>query len=98
VGLMRTRLSEQQLVRIRADAPAHVRESDFVNPWVAAESRRVLRERGEQWVESVLGRQLSRRSVFFPDLPWLAYKELHIIISADAAETRQDFSDVVDGL
>lgn len=85
---MRTTLSPEQLATLAAQGRAEAARSPFVDPAAAAKSKRLLRERGEEWAASVLMRDLSRRSLL-GGWPWLEDGELETLILADRAEWEQ---------
>jgi len=58
----------------------------FVNPHDVARVEKLIRERGEQWAASIVLRDLGRRSVLRPDLPWLTHDELALLLAAEQAE------------
>lgn len=84
MGTKITKLSEQKLVEIRAWGYSQVKQ--FVDPYVVQQVKDVLYRRGEEWAESILGRELSRRSCWFPTLPWLRVGEEYILVEADQDE------------
>ena len=86
--MMPTILPEPLLTAIHAEAAAMAALSPYVDPDVMAEAVRVIAFRGEPWVASVLGRDLTRRSVLFPHLPWLDDGEAETLCLADRAERR----------
>lgn len=86
---MRTTLSPEQLADLAAQGVAKAAASPFVNPDAVAQALKVLRERGEDWAASVLMRDLSRRSLASPRLPWFENGELETLILADRAEWEQ---------
>ncbi|WP_431897886.1 hypothetical protein [Nonomuraea sp. bgisy101] len=86
---MRTALSPEQLVALAVQGSAEAAMNRFVDPCAVAHSKRILRERGEEWAASVLMRDLSRRSIAFPLLPWLEDGEMETLILADRAEWDQ---------
>lgn len=58
----------------------------FVDPAVVHYCSRVLEARGEQWAAAVLGRDLTRRSVAVPNMPYLRFGEEYTLVLADAEE------------
>ncbi|MGW0485811.1 hypothetical protein [Nonomuraea sp. NPDC003214] len=90
---MRTSLTPEKLAELAARGRAEVAASraanPFVNPDVAAACRKVLRQRGEEWAASVLMRNLARRSLGVPGMPWLEDGEMETLILADRAEWEQ---------
>lgn len=86
---MRTTLSPERLAELAAEGQAQAARSRFVDPCAAAASKKLLRERGEEWAASVLMRDLSRRSLALPHLPWLEDGEMETLILADRAEWEQ---------
>lgn len=81
-----TRLTEAELVAIRADA--RTKPGRFVDPAVIAELGRVLDRRGEVWAAAILGRPLDRRARLDRRRPWLTDAEPYAVISADRAEDK----------
>ncbi len=88
-ALMRTSLSPEVIAQLHAQAQAAQPRGQFVDPRRAAGAVAVIKERGEQWVASVLLRDLGRRSRLHPDLPWLQDFELAVLLAADKAEFDQ---------
>ncbi|MDP9870394.1 MULTISPECIES: hypothetical protein [Streptosporangium] len=86
---MRTCLTPDQLASLAAQGFAESQRSRFVDPDAVAKSKRILCERGEEWAASVLMRDLSRRSLLLPHLPYLENGELETLILADRAEWDQ---------
>lgn len=86
---MKTTLAPETLTGLAARGKAESRRSPFVDPCAVAASKKLLRERGEEWAGSVLMRRLDRRSVAFPALPWLEDGEMEALILADRAEWEQ---------
>lgn len=84
---MKTQLSESTLMQMRADNKA-VNDGPFPDPHVISQSLRVLDERGEEWAASVLGRDISRRSLGVPAYPHLTSGEPRLLVVADMAEDR----------
>jgi hypothetical protein len=87
--MSRTTLSPEKLAELAAEGRAEAAKSRFVDPEVVAASKKVLRERGEVWAASVLMRDLSRRSLGVPALPFFYDGELETLILADRAEWEQ---------
>ncbi|MFG1683538.1 hypothetical protein ACGFNP_25440 [Nonomuraea sp. NPDC049269] len=83
---MRTTLTPEKLAELAAQGRAEAARSPFVDPCAAVQSKKLLRERGEEWAASVLMRDLSRRSIALPHLPWLEDGEIETLILADRAE------------
>ncbi|WP_264003348.1 hypothetical protein [Mycolicibacterium sphagni] len=77
-------MPERALVRLRRHAFA--KRSQFIDPYVIAECGRVLDRRGEVWAASVLGRDLTARSVAVPARPYLRGGEEYVLVAADRAE------------
>ncbi|MFI6594942.1 hypothetical protein ACIBHX_01770 [Nonomuraea sp. NPDC050536] len=86
---MRTTLSPEQLADLAVQGQAEAAKSRFVDPCAVVASKKILRERGEEWAASVLMRDLSRRSLLFGHLPWLEDGEMETLILADRAEWEQ---------
>ncbi len=80
----RTDMPETKLVELRA--AGHARQSQFVDPGVLRQCLSVLDRRGEEWAASVLGRDLSRRSIAVRDRPFLTGGEEYTLVAADQAE------------
>lgn len=83
---MRTSLAPEVIARLHAQAQVAQPHGQFVDPRLAAGAVAVIRERGEQWVASVLLRDVARRSRLHPELPWLQDFELAVLRAADKAE------------
>lgn len=81
-----TQIPEPTLVELRARGHANI--SRFVDPHAVARCSKVLDRRGEGWAASVLGRDISRRSIGVPNRPYLNDGELWALNAADAAEDR----------
>lgn len=81
---MITQLPEPTLVELRAQA--QLRRSQFVDPTVLHTCSQVLDRRGEDWAASVLGRDLTRRSVAVGNRPFLNAGEEYALVEADRAE------------
>ncbi len=79
-----TTLTAEQLVQIHADGIALRGDGPFEDPLIFAQYRQILRIRGEVWAASVLGRDLSRRSLTWG--PWLERAEAEILVLAHRAE------------
>lgn len=79
-----TTLPETRLVELRAQGQA--RRPRFVDPVLLDSCMRVLDRRGEQWAASVLGRDISRRSIAVRDRPFLHGGEDYTLVLADRAE------------
>lgn len=82
----RTRVPESRPVELRAAGKAA--SGRFVDPAVIMLCTRVLDQRGEEWAASVLGRDISRRSIACPTRPWLKGGEEYTLVEADAEEDR----------
>ncbi|MEU6715213.1 hypothetical protein ABZ897_27420 [Nonomuraea sp. NPDC046802] len=85
---LRTLLTPKRLAELSAEGRAQAARSRFVDPDVVAESKKILRERGEIWAASVLMRDLSRRSRR-GGWPWLEDGEMETLILANRAEWEQ---------
>lgn len=84
--ISRTDIPETQLMELRA--AGHARQSPFVDPGVLQQCSSVLDRRGEEWAASVLGRDLSRRSIAVRNRPFLNGGEEYALVAADQAEDR----------
>ncbi|MBG0818937.1 hypothetical protein [Planomonospora sp. ID82291] len=84
-----TTLSPERLAELAAQGRAQAGRSPFVNPDTVAQLKELLRERGETWAASILMRDLSRRSLLFPHLPWLKDGEMETLVLANKAEWEQ---------
>lgn len=82
---MKTTLTAERLAELHA-LVASKPEEQFVDPVRVACVRRIIMERGEDWVSSVLMRALTARSRLNPNLPWLHAGELEIVQLADDEE------------
>lgn len=83
---MRTTLTPE---RLAAQGAAEAARSCFVDPCAVAASKKLLRERGEEWAASVLMRDISRRSPGAPAYPWLEDGEMETLVLAARAEWDQ---------
>lgn len=82
-----TSLSQTQLVALRRDGhEAALTGGVFVDPHVISQCEQVLDRRGEDWAASVLGRDISRRSLAVAHRPFLNAGEDHTLVAADRAE------------
>lgn len=81
---MNTNISEPKLTELRTQGMHADRR--FVDPAVLQYCTMVLAARGKQWAASVLGRDLSRRSVLVPAMPYLRDGEEYTLVLADAEE------------
>jgi hypothetical protein len=81
---MTTQLPEPQLVELRAEGQS--RWSQFVDSMVLQRCSQVLDRRGECWAASVLGRDISRRSMAVSNRPFLNAGEEYALVAADRAE------------
>lgn len=79
-----TRITEARLIELRRDGKN--RDRGFVDPHVLRRCTDVLDRRGEAWAATVLGRDISRRSVGVPHRPYLYAGEPHALVAADAEE------------
>lgn len=82
----KTQIPEPMLVELRARGHANV--SRFVDPHAVARCSKILDQRGEEWAASVLGRDISRRSIAVPNRPYLTDGELYALNAADGGEDR----------
>jgi hypothetical protein len=82
----RTRLPERALVELRAHG--HRSRARFVDPYVLQTALSVIERRGKDWVESVLGRPIDRRSRIDCRVPWLFDGEQYTLMAADRAEDK----------
>jgi hypothetical protein len=84
---VKTSLTPEKLVGLAAVGRAQAdTDGPFVNPNTVFKAVALLRERGEEWAESVLMRRFTRRSLLFPALPWLVHGEIDTLILAAQAE------------
>lgn len=82
-----SRLPDDVLIQLRAEGIAQAAvHLPFVDARAAARAKHLLRSRGEQWAMSVLGRDISRRSLACPTLPALEDGEIETLVLADHAE------------
>lgn len=82
-----TAISEDRLVELRREGKAADREDGpFVDPVVVWQCEAVLDRRGEVWAASVLGRDISRRSLGVAHRPYLFPGEARVLVAADAEE------------
>ncbi|GAB5005459.1 hypothetical protein MAHJHV63_52750 [Mycobacterium avium subsp. hominissuis] len=92
--MARTVLPAELLARLHTEGRMAASRSRFVDPNAVADVRKLLAERGEEWAASVLMRDIARRSIACPQLPWLDPGELETLVLADKAE----FEHVIAGL
>lgn len=86
---MVTHIPESRLVQLRAAGIADDRAAGrFVDPRVLYRCTQVLDRRGETWAASILGRNLTRRSLAAPHRPWLNPGDAQTLIAADTEEDR----------
>lgn len=84
---MSTKLKEPELVILRRQAhEQNASSGQFVDPHLIAQCTNALRRRGEAWAAAVLGRDLSRRSIAVPAMPYLLDHEPLMLVLADRAE------------
>lgn len=84
-----SQISEVHLVTLRRNGKqAAERDNPFVNPVIISQCAQVLDVRGEAWAATVLGRDLTRRSVGVPHRPYLLPGEPHTLLAADQEEDR----------
>lgn len=84
-----THIPPARLVQLRADGIAADRAAGhFVDPSIISAALRVLDRRGEAWGASVLGRDISRRSITHRNRPWLRTGEDRALLAADTEEDR----------
>lgn len=84
---MKTTLPAETLAAIHAEG--HAKSGTFVNPYTINRVKELLRDRGEDWAESVLLRRLNRGSMISASFPWLEKGEDEILVLADLAEWDQ---------
>ena len=69
---MTTNIPAARLTQLRAEGAAADRAAGpFVDPSILYQATRVLDRRGEAWAATILGRDISRRSLAAPHRPWL---------------------------
>lgn len=83
---MKTVISERKLMELRVLGSESNRR--FVDPAVLRHCATVLTARGEQWAASVLGRDITRRSLIVSGMPFLRSGEEYTLVLADAEEDR----------
>jgi len=81
---MNTALAPEKIAQLHAEGQAKV--GPFVDPHTINRCKRILRDRGEEWAQSVLLRRFTRRSMICAAFPWLENGEDEILVLADAAE------------
>jgi hypothetical protein len=81
---MRTNIPERKLVELRALGIQSV--GAFVDPQVIASCSNVLARRGDEWAASVLGHDITRRSTYVTNRPYLRDGEEYTLVLADAEE------------
>ena len=81
-----TAISERKLMELRQRG---IRDggNKFVDPSMLRRCTMVLARRGEQWAQSVLGRDISARSLLVPTAPALRSGEEYTLVYADEEET-----------
>ena len=89
---MRTQLPELMLVNLRAQGFAH--RAVFVDPHVLNKALTILRRRGEEWVSSVLGHDLTKRSLIDSAQAYLVDGEQYTLIAADRAEDQLALAEI----
>jgi hypothetical protein len=88
-----TQIAPARLAELRAEGRAKV--GRFVDPAVLLRCRKVLARRGETWAAEVLGRDLTRRSLLVPGLPYLVDGEEHTLVDADREEYEARFAQII---
>ena len=84
-----TDITEARLVELRQQGKSASQAiGGFVDPRVLNRCEEVLDRRGEEWAATVLGRDISRRSLTVRHRPYLHTGEDHILVAADAEEDR----------
>lgn len=91
-----TQIAPSRLVELRTEGRAKI--GPFVDPHVLLKCKQVIASRGEAWAAEILGRDLSRRSLMFSHLPFLANGDEYTLVAADQAEDEARFSQIVDGV
>ena len=87
---MRTTLSPDSLADLAAQGRKQAdADAPLVDPRTANKSMDVLRQRGEEWAESVLMRRFTKRSIMRPEFPWLNHGEMETLVLAERAEWEQ---------
>lgn len=92
---MITKLTEQQLTKLREIGNWKAIGERFVDPYIIAQCTRVLDARGERWAAAVLGRDISRRSLAVRNRPYLNNGEPFTLILADRAENDATFAEII---
>lgn len=87
-----TAISPARLVELRVEGKAKV--GQFVDPHVLHKLTGVLAKRGETWAAAILGRDISRRSIAIPAMPYLNSGEEYTLVAADAEEDRARFDQI----
>lgn len=82
-----TTLTAEQLVLVHAEGHVQRGTSPFEDPHTMSRYCKVLNRRGELWAASVLGRDLSRRSLTWG--PWLERGEAEVLVLADECESQR---------
>lgn len=83
---MRTQIPQRRLTELRAHEMAQ--QGRFVDPAMLHRCSRVLDVRGEQWAASVLGHDITRRSLAVPSRPFLHAGQEYTLVAADAEEDK----------
>lgn len=82
-----TGIGEARLIELRREGKAaDLQAGPFVDPRILRKCDVALDRRGESWAASVLGRDISRRSLAVPHRPYLLPGEDRILVAADSEE------------
>jgi hypothetical protein len=88
-----TAIEPARLVELRTEGQA--KASQFVDPHVLHNMTAVLAKRGETWAAAILGRDISRRSLAIPAMPWLRNGEEYTLVAADVEEDKARFDQII---
>ena len=83
---VKTNLTEAKLVELRIAGVSYAMRQSFIDPYTVAQCSKVLDRRGEQWAASVLGRDISGRSIAASSRPYLTAGEPYTLCAADRTE------------
>lgn len=86
-----TSLEDSVLIELAEGGRAEAARSPFVDPCAVRRGELLIRDFGEEWASSVLRRDISRRSIVRPDLPYLHPGELETLLLAE----RREFDEIV---
>lgn len=98
VGTSPTHIPAARLVELRQQGLAAERaDGPFVDPRMLYRCEQVLAKRGQRWAEAILSRSMAKRSIAFPNKPWLNPGDDHTLVLADVEEDRAAFDGITGG-